>query len=38
MTVPGREPHTWVNRSDAPAEVIWTIVPSSWSGSSRSPS
>ena len=38
MTVPGREPHTWVNRSDAPAEVIWTIVPASWSGSSHSPS
>jgi mannose-6-phosphate isomerase-like protein (cupin superfamily)/DNA-binding XRE family transcriptional regulator len=38
MTVPGREPHTWVNRSDGPAEVIWTIVPASWSGSSASPS
>src|SRR5665647_373991 len=36
MTVPGREPHTWVNRSNEPAEVIWTIVPASWSGSSRS--
>jgi transcriptional regulator with XRE-family HTH domain len=34
MTVPGREPHTWVNRSDAPAEVIWTIIPASWSLSS----
>lgn len=36
MTMPGREPHTWVNRSDDPAEVIWTIVPASWSGSSHS--
>lgn len=36
MTIPGREPHTWVNRSSDPAEVIWTIVPASWSGSSRS--
>jgi len=34
MTVPGREPHTWVNRSNDPAEVIWMIVPASWSGSS----
>jgi transcriptional regulator with XRE-family HTH domain len=38
MTVPGREPHTWVNRSDAPAEIIWTIIPASWSGSSHNPS
>jgi transcriptional regulator with XRE-family HTH domain len=35
MTVPGREPHSWANRSDAPAEVIWTIIPASWSGSSH---
>jgi transcriptional regulator with XRE-family HTH domain len=37
MTVPGREPHTWVNRADGPAEVIWTIIPASWSGSVRLP-
>ncbi|TAM66152.1 MAG: helix-turn-helix domain-containing protein [Microbacteriaceae bacterium] len=36
MTVPGREPHSWVNRSRLPAEVIWTIVPAAWSGSSHS--
>lgn len=35
MTVPGREPHTWVNRSAVPAEIIWTIVPAAWSGSSH---
>lgn len=35
MTVPGREPHTWVNQSDMPAELIWTIIPASWSGSSH---
>lgn len=34
MTIPGREPHTWVNDSNEPAEIIWTIVPASWSGSS----
>lgn len=38
LTVAGREPHTWVNRADVPAEIIWTIVPASWSGSSHSPS
>jgi transcriptional regulator with XRE-family HTH domain len=38
MTVPGREPHTWINRADVPAEIIWTIVPASWSGSSHAPS
>ncbi len=34
VTLAGREPHTWINRVDAPAEIIWTIVPASWSGSS----
>ena len=38
MTVAGREPHSWVNRSDLPAEIIWIIVPASWSGSSHAPS
>jgi transcriptional regulator with XRE-family HTH domain len=36
MTVPGREPHSWVNRSNEPAELVWTIVPAAWSGSSNS--
>lgn len=34
ITFPGREPHNWRNEGDGPAEVIWTIVPASWSGSS----
>ena len=38
MTVAGREPHSWVNRSDLPAEIMWIIVPASWSGSSHAPS
>ncbi|MGO4103849.1 helix-turn-helix domain-containing protein [Leifsonia sp. YAF41] len=33
-TIAGREPHTWVNESTAETEVIWTIVPAAWSGSS----
>lgn len=34
MTLAGREPHTWVNAARQPCEVIWTIVPAAWSGSS----
>lgn len=34
MTVAGREPHSWSNTSDSQTEVIWTIVPAAWSGSS----
>ncbi|WP_158863022.1 helix-turn-helix domain-containing protein [Leifsonia sp. AG29] len=34
LTFPGREPHNWRNDGEGPAEVIWTIVPASWSGSS----
>lgn len=34
MTVAGREPHTWVNESRQRSEVVWTIVPAAWSGSS----
>lgn len=34
MTVAGREPHSWDNRSGGETELIWTIVPAAWSGSS----
>jgi hypothetical protein len=34
MTFAGREPHSWDNESDAETELIWTIVPAAWSGSS----
>ncbi|MEO6944284.1 MAG: helix-turn-helix domain-containing protein [Lacisediminihabitans sp.] len=34
MTLAGREPHSWSNTSDSQTEVIWTIVPAAWSGSS----
>jgi transcriptional regulator with XRE-family HTH domain len=34
MTFAGREPHNWRNDGSAVAEVIWTIVPAAWSGSS----
>jgi len=34
VTVPGREPHSWTNPSSHTTEVIWTIVPAAWSGSS----
>lgn len=33
LTLAGREPHTWHNHSDQPAELIWAIVPAAWSGS-----
>lgn len=33
LTIPGREPHTWVNHLDAESEVIWVIAPAAWSGS-----
>ncbi|MEO6200272.1 MAG: helix-turn-helix domain-containing protein [Cryobacterium sp.] len=33
VTFLGREPHTWQNPGDAPAEVVWTLVPAAWSGS-----
>ena len=34
MTLAGREPHSWDNESDMETELIWTIVPAAWSGSS----
>jgi transcriptional regulator with XRE-family HTH domain len=34
MTVPGREPHSWTNPTERESEVVWTIVPAAWSGSS----
>jgi transcriptional regulator with XRE-family HTH domain len=33
LTIPGREPHTWVNHLDEESEVIWVIAPAAWSGS-----
>ncbi len=27
LSFPGREPHTWVNPTDEPAEVLWILVP-----------
>lgn len=27
VTFPGREPHSWLNPTDEPAVVIWTLVP-----------
>ncbi|MBC7592385.1 cupin domain-containing protein [Cryobacterium sp. TMT1-2-2] len=34
MTVAGRQPHSWDNRSGGQTELLWTIVPAAWSGSS----
>ncbi|MGN6125372.1 MAG: helix-turn-helix domain-containing protein [Humibacter sp.] len=34
LTFPGREPHNWRNDGPGDADVIWTIVPAAWSGSS----
>jgi len=34
LTFSGREPHTWRNPGSVAAEVIWTLVPAAWSGSS----
>jgi transcriptional regulator with XRE-family HTH domain len=34
MTLAGREPHSWDNVSGGETELIWTIVPAAWSGSS----
>lgn len=33
LTFPGSEPHSWSNRGDVTAEVLWTLVPAAWSGS-----
>jgi transcriptional regulator with XRE-family HTH domain len=33
ITFSGRDPHSWDNPGDAPAEIIWTLVPAAWSGS-----
>jgi Predicted transcriptional regulators len=33
VTLAGREPHSWSNDGDGPAEVIWVLVPAAWSGS-----
>jgi transcriptional regulator with XRE-family HTH domain len=27
LTFPGREPHSWLNETDEPSEVVWTLVP-----------
>lgn len=32
LTFPGREPHNWSADPDVGAEVMWVIVPASWSG------
>lgn len=34
VTFAGGEPHTWRNDTGGPSEVIWTIIPAAWSGSS----
>lgn len=34
LTFNGREPHTWRNTASEITEVVWTIVPAAWSGSS----
>lgn len=34
LTFSGREPHSWRNDGDEPAEVMWIIAPAAWSGSS----
>lgn len=34
LTFPGREPHNWRADAELGAEVVWVIVPASWSGSS----
>ncbi|HAM27575.1 MAG TPA: XRE family transcriptional regulator [Microbacteriaceae bacterium] len=34
MTLAGREPHSWDNEFGGETELIWTIVPAAWSGSS----
>lgn len=33
LTLPGREPHTWRNDTDASSEVLWVLVPAAWSTS-----
>lgn len=33
ITLPGREPHTWLNHTEASTDVMWIIVPAAWSGS-----
>jgi transcriptional regulator with XRE-family HTH domain len=33
VTIGGREPHTWANRTGSRSEVIWALVPAAWSGS-----
>lgn len=34
LTFSGREPHTWRNVAPHATEVLWTIIPAAWSGSS----
>lgn len=34
MTLAGGEPHSWENGAHTDTEIIWTIVPAAWSGSS----
>ena len=33
MTLAGREPHSWENGAHTGTEIMWTIVPATWSGS-----
>jgi transcriptional regulator with XRE-family HTH domain len=33
LTLEGRQPHTWINRTELQSEVLWAIVPAAWSGS-----
>ena len=33
LTLPGREPHSWVNHTRRVTEVAWVLVPAAWSGS-----
>ncbi|WP_327587936.1 helix-turn-helix domain-containing protein [Nonomuraea sp. NBC_00507] len=34
LTFSGREPHNWRNTGSTSADIIWTLVPAAWSGSS----
>lgn len=36
VTFSGKDPHTWSNDGTTTAEVVWTLVPAAWSGSSMS--
>lgn len=34
LTFAGREPHSWTNPGTTESEVLWTLIPAAWSGSS----